>query len=555
MNLIISANRWNDRIVQNLLQLQVKEGTPLDIGGMWSPDKGFVEPASSARMADAFLAAYYSPHSVYRGQDIVLNAAQQAMENILRNMHEDGTIDLLETNFHDSTANAFNTQVLCYTYRMMKRKTRHTPQEDAIEALLHAFLAGSARAMVNGGFHTPNHRWVMASALALCHRELGLEDCRARMMEYLDEGIDCDGEGEYTERSVAIYDIACDQSLLILLREEDMPELMEPVLRNLLKLPYYIEPDGVVATLNSRRQDFGKDLYPYPYLLNCLFALYAPHDTADERFRRVAGICEYLYAQYQEMEETVVLPPDAGQFVTQFMLHPALARCDYPGIPVQTAYRRFFPNAGVVRFRSGKAALTLVRERPVFLKLQVGRLVLMLRAASSFFAAGQLLSPAIGEIEGGWRLHRHSEGGYMRPLGKRAGSTVWEEIPREKREWVNIQTLDWTLDVLAFDDRVELKLSVDGCRRLPWKLEAILTPGGRLESPEGEFSTQAGVTAVLERGFAYRLGGDCIRWSDGLKQHVYTETMRNSLPREGKAFTVYNTGFAPGTHSVTLTWE
>jgi len=236
-------------------------------------------------------------------------------------------------------------------------------------------------------------------------------------------------------------------------------------------------------------------------------------------------------------------------------LNPALAECEYPGVPMVTDYQKFFPLAGVARARSGKAALTLVRQRPGLLKLQIGDMTLMLRAASTFFGVGQLISDDIEAIENGWRLRRRSEGGYMRPLGKAAGSVVWEEIPRDKREWVNIQKLDWVLDVLAFDDRIELHMDIQSCERLPWKLEAILTPGGTLLSKEGEFSTGAGDTAILEHGFYYQLGNDTLRWSHGKKEHVYTATMRNALPKEDKAFTVYNTGFAPGKHDVTITWN
>jgi len=554
MNLTQSANRWNDRITAHLLSLQVKAGNPLDIGGVWDANKGFCEPASAPRMIDAFLAAYYSPQSRYHGQSALLDAAASALRHINRNTHADGTLDLLETNYHDATANAFAVQVLAYTYRMMQKLSQHTPTENTIEAYMLAFIEKSARAMLGGGFHTPNHRWVTASALALCCKALGNDACRALMQEYLDEGIDNDEEGEYTERSVGIYDIACDQSLLILLREMDMSALMEPVLRNLEKLPYYIEPDGTVATLNSRRQDFGKKLYPYPYLLNCLFALHAPHDGADTRFHRVMGLTKYLYDQYCRQEETVLLPPDAGQFVTQFLLNPALAECQYPSVPIITGYQKLFPLAGVA-FRSGKAALTLVRERPVFCKLQIGDLTLMLRAASSFFAVGQLISTDIEPIANGWRLRRQSEAGYMRPLGTRAGTTVWADIPREKREWVMMQSLIWTLDVLVFEEKIELKMTVDGCKRLPWKLEFILSPDGRLKTEDGAFSTGAGNTAILSHGFSYQLGGDTLKVDGGKKAHVYTESMRNSLPKESKAFTVYHTGFAPDAHTVTLTWE
>ena len=143
----------------------------------------------------------------------------------------------------------------------------------------------------------------------------------------------------------------------------------------------------------------------------------------------------------------------------------------------------------------------------------------------------------------------------MRPLGKRAGTTVWEDIPHDKRERVNVQTLTLTLDVRVLDNTIELKLDVNGINRLPWKLEAILTPGGTLTTQGDAFATGEGDTAILAQGFSYQLGADTLHWEGGRKEHVFTESMRNSLPKEPNAFTVYNTGFGPQTHTVTLTWS
>ena len=489
----------------------------------------------------------------------MLTRAKMAMEHLLFNMHEDGTIDLLETNYHDSTANAFCTHLLGYTHRLIRTFSRHTPLENEIQALLLRFLQNSARAMINGGFHTPNHRWVMAAALALCYQELGDDACRAMMQQYLDEGIDNDAEGEYTEHSVGIYDIVCDLSLLMISREMDMPELIAPVMRNLEKLPYYIEPDGSIATLNSRRQDFGKKLYAFPYLLNCLLrAEGAPRRWGRAVSRALMGLAEYLYQPVPGAGGyRYSWPPDAGQFVTQFHVKPRRWRrveCKSP-CRCKRSTGSCSPCRAWRGRACGKVALTLVRQRPVFCKLQVGELTLMLRMASNFFGTGQLISTDIEPIENGWRLRRVTEGGYMRPLGKAAGTIVWEDIPREKRQWVNMQHLTLTMDVLVFENRVELALTVDGNLRLPWKLEGILSPGGELTTQDGAFPTGEGDTAILEHGFTYRLGADEITWSDGLKQHVFAEMMRNSLPKEAKAFTIYNTGLAPQGHRVTLTWK
>jgi len=555
MHLQIIADQWNDRAAENLLKLQVKDQSSGDYGGILTPEKGFAEPASSAGGVDVFLAAYYSPSSRYHQQDSMLHAAKLCAEHLLSCQYEDGTLDLLETNFHDATCNAFCVQVIAYTYRMMKHYSRHTETEERVLGMLLAFLQKSAGAMLTGGFHTPNHRWVLASALILCWRELGLNDCRQMAFEYLDEGIDCDEEGEYTERSVGIYDITCNQSLLIIMREANMPELLEPVMRNLNKLTYYIEPDGSVATLNSRRQDFGRKAYPYGQLLNCLHVLAVPHTPEDERFMRVAGLAGFLFHLYEEHAHSVDAPLDAGHFVTQFLLDPALAELGHPTLPLQTEYRRFFPRAGVVRCRKGNMALTLVREHPVFLKLQVGRTELTLRAGSCFYACGQLISPQIEEIKGGYRLRCQNEWGYVRPLGKQAGTAVWADIPHEKRGHVNMLTLEWILDVLIFDSKVELHLQISGCENLPWKLEGILTPGGMIRADGDAIPASAGNYMITADGFEYLSVSGSLRWEGGLAEHLYGPAMRNTPPQEPRAFTVYNTGFAPSAHTVILSWK
>ena len=87
---------------------------------------------------------------------------------------------------------------------------------------------------------------------------------------YLREGIDCDENGEFTERSSGIYNATNDHALIILSQETGRVDFLEYVKRNLDMMFTYIEPDGTVFTANSTRQDkagaTGNDVvYPYPY--------------------------------------------------------------------------------------------------------------------------------------------------------------------------------------------------------------------------------------------------------------------------------------------------
>ena len=58
---------------------------------------------------------------------------------------------------------------------------------------------------MEGGFHTPNHRWAIAGMLKLCGRLFNDDVMYASADRYLAEGIDCNEDGEYAEKSAGNY--------------------------------------------------------------------------------------------------------------------------------------------------------------------------------------------------------------------------------------------------------------------------------------------------------------------------------------------------------------
>jgi hypothetical protein len=60
---------------------------------------------------------------------------------------------------------------------------------------------------------------------------------------------------------------------------------------------------------------------------------------------------------------------------------------------------------------------------------------------------------------------------------------------------------------------------------------------------------------ISANDFEYINVSGSLRWEGGLAQHLYGPGMRNTPPQEIKAFTVYNTGFAPSKHTVVLSWQ
>ena len=102
-----------------------------------------------------------------------------------------------------------------------------TAEECAARDHMLKALALLAKGCLNGGFHTPNHRWVECAALLMCHNIFGWKELREKVDGYLSEGIDCDEYGEFTERSMGCYNPINVNSMLVMAEEGNLPQLEE----------------------------------------------------------------------------------------------------------------------------------------------------------------------------------------------------------------------------------------------------------------------------------------------------------------------------------------
>jgi hypothetical protein len=535
----------SEKMIPGILNEQDLNRSSRDYGGRVPVDRGFSEPGASAGAVAHLAGLICCPASRWYRSEELTSRALLFCRHLLTAQHPDGTIDLRETNFHDATMVGFSIQKLGYTYRLLLESDEVSSDLEELRDKIHTFLVRGAEGMLAGGFHTPNHRWVMTSALSLAGTIL--EDPRlvAEAERYLREGIDCTEAGEYTERSAGIYNVVNNRSLIIAAEELQRPELLDHVRRNLDMMVNYFEPDGSIFTLNSRRQDFGRTVFPVNYYENYL--LMAHRDSSSS----YAGIADAILALASDSRTTV---GEIGPVLTHYLIDPALREIDLPGAPLQTSYRFENLDSGIVRARTDDVSVSLLSGHSVFLRFQVGGLAVSTRFAGTFYGErGRFAPTELRSTAEGYRLESHSRWGYYRPLADPPNTTDWEAMPHMDRDHAMVSDFDVLVDVRILADSAELTITASGTDNVLTKLELLVTAGGWLDTGSLLIPGNAGGTAVLKSGSAtYRLGADAVTIEGGFAEHNSTSTMRGSEAQVPEAFTIYCAGYTPLEKTITL---
>ncbi len=514
-----------------------------EFGGFIVEGKGFSEPAWVMFNASYFLAQYYNASSVYYKNPLVLGRALLALNYTVSRQYEDGTIDLLETNFHDATAVSFVIQHAAYAYRVVEKFNEGTSEEMIILDTFYNFFEKSAEGIKNGGFHTPNHRWVVCSALALLMNILNRKDLYSEIILYLREGFDCNEYGEYSERSAGVYNEICNRSLIIMARELNMPGLYEYVKRNLYMMFQYIEPDMTICTMNSIRQDSEKVIYPSIYYENYLLMA---HLTGNKHF---AYMADRLLSMHHDVEwdRGSFAPRNFPFMALRYMADDFLREedCECETYDFEH-YQQYYDTSHIFRMRQGDRSVTVIGEHECFLKFQKGRNYVLLRIAASYFGPKGKFIPTLEKIQDGYRLSYECEWGYVRPTGKEKGGLKDGKIVWDVREKVNTMTWVMTVDIFFQDNGLRLDLSSSGVNRLPVKVDFLFPEGGTLE--HGSFAVKGvkGAYTIIKQGeFEYRYQDDLIYVTGAFGEHEYTTEMRGAPVTDENRFTVNFTGFSP----------
>ncbi|CAN5507873.1 hypothetical protein BH23BAC1_BH23BAC1_24560 [soil metagenome] len=524
---LVQLIQLNDERVELLRKRRITDTTDPAFGGSLDGYDMVTAHAGTSFLRSGICALVSRESAFFQDKELFTELVLAA-QYLLKLQHDDGTIDLLITNFHSTPDLGFVVKWLGPVYRLLKEGS--VPDKEAILQPLGEFLQNSGKALLIGGIHTPNHRWVVCSALAELYRIWPEPGYLERAETWLKEGIDMDEDGQYEEKSSFIYSSLSDRVLISTARGFNKPELLDYVRRNLEMTLYYIHPNGEIVTEASGRQDkaiigtLENYYYPYRYM--------AIHD----RNGRFAAVCRLI-------EETAF--PKTVVFLNYFLEVSTLWEELPPSAALPSNYAKVFPASGLIRIRRGNFDASILLNNPVFFTFHKKNAILQgIRLASAFFGKGQFSAENYREENGTYILETNLEAPYYQPMPKDKipGDGDWSKMPRNQRPQSEIQKINTTVAIRETGNGFELEINIQGTDRVPLALELIFRPGGKFSGVQAHEEFDKVYFLKDGRG-SYRNNEEEIFFGPGVNQHNWVE-IRGALPRMD-APTVFITGFTP----------
>ncbi|MBZ9630958.1 hypothetical protein LB465_09215 [Salegentibacter sp. LM13S] len=512
-------------------------------------------------------ASYNEPKSQFHLDDELTQIMNKIIEFLLEVQWPDGTLDF--GNLGSPPDTAFILEPLCAGTSILLKNDKSELRE--LKAKTKEFITKSGDALSVGGVHTPNHRWVVSAALARINALYPDEKYTKRIEDWLGEGVFIDSDGHYQERS-RNYSEVINRAFITMSRHLEMPELLEPVRKNLEMTYYYLEPNGDLVTVDSRRQDqfSSKDILDYYHHYRYL----AIKDNNGE-FAAITKYIENLVGF-----EDRILNHSLFYFMEEPLLRQELPKLDPPPIH----YEKFFETTDLARIRHDDTTATIFggvdwpliiasgrSTSPNFFSYRKGEAILKyMRMSANFFSTGYFRSEGLRKEGDNYILSKKIEVPYYQPLpeekrradgdyelSRSIDGRFWNKMDFEDRPLSNVKTLEYVVTVKNNDGKVDLLFEVGGTDDVNVTIELCFKEGGELSGvTKAKDQTD---NSFLQKGMGeYRYGKDIIVFGPGIVEHervnnldgeMYTSHF-GSLRTEGEH--VYLTGKTPFSHKITL---
>ena len=504
--------------------------------------------------------------SEYYKSKIVTEKLNQFADILLKEQYADGTLDA-GGNRQSPPDTAFILEYICPAAAILKADKKQDTA--ALRDKLKKFILNAGKAMVTGGVHTPNHRWVVCVALASINDLYPDPAYVQRIEEWLAEGIDCNEDGHYSERS-GIYSAVIDKALITVGRLLNRPKLLEIVSKNLTTYFYHTEQNGDLITLDSRRQDQFMNLKVTKFYLQYrVMAIY----TNNALFAYMATTIENLPEFTND-----ILSDSLGFFMENSELRKP--------IPVEgkaiNDFEKFFAVSNLARIKRGKTSVTLFggNDQPVqivsgrssnpnFLTYRKGNAILKyMRLSTYFFRMGYFSSEGIVKEGNKYILTETKEADYYQPLAEKfrkadgdytlsesPDTRFWNKMEFGSRTKSNVKKQITVIEIIENNGTLSLDFKVDGPPNVEVTIEMCFNEGsaitGAVQDDKKRYFLKSGTGELA-------VAGDSIQFGPGKCEHFNVENLDSEeyTYHQGSLKTVgehlYITGFTPFHHKMTL---
>lgn len=523
-----------EKRAERSLRLQVKVPGPFQ--GGFLDEHGLVEGKFAIYRITTAVGVYCNPDSCYYQDLNLFKMIQAGLEFVKRCQNEFGRFDLISCNFDSAPDTAFCVKRLLPAFHYLALHGK-TEAEQSIFQEIQQIVEKGARGMMEGGFHTPNHRWAIASNLLECAEIFHDQGMRKAAEIYLQEGIDCNEDGEYTEKSAGNYNRINNDAIITIGDCTGDETYYGYAVRNLKMMLCYLEPDGSIFTENSTRQDKGQKVYPRDYYLQYL----------DMGLRQ--NIPEFLDAANWIFEQTEKMGQLAPDCLLQLMNHPELKQVEHGTSGVPEWYTRYFKESGILRARRKYGTYTVMAGQSGFFHLAGRNLSLQVKLCGSFFryrsfCPDAFLAENLEESKVVCRLNQKQEGWYYLPFQKKPETSDWWKMGPDKREKRKGPVMEISAEIREEEDGLEIALKAAGVSHAPYRVEIEVQGAEWLWNQHIMIPAENGKSAVIREGKIYLSSQEeTVEIGPGFGEHMYTDGRFGSEPHSNQAFTVFFTGY------------
>lgn len=479
-------------------------------------------------------AAYFCPDSKYYKDASIMDMIKGFINFYFNTVREDGTGDCLITDFH--TPSSFEGINVARTYKIFK-KYGQTEEEKTVMNEIYRLMEILGEGLLNSGHRTPNHRWMISASAALIYNITERKELLELAKRYLNEGIDIDEYGEFTERSPGMYNEVNDNALFELARELKRVDLYEHIKVNMDLLFKYIEPDGTIFTQNSARKDKGENdpgmsffptRYFYIYLQGAYFLKDGRYATFAHRIMTDA------------IKNGRPLPDD----LWIYMLYDGLRDFEPELEEIETNYEMYNPSSSIYRKVEDDFSVSIIGNNANFLFIQKGDLKCYARLCASFFMKAQFKPENLEKENDELILKFSAEDNYKKAFDQKPPTSIWREMNHDERAVCNHQKLTITARIKVVGKGVNINVKTDGTDRVPFKAEFIVNGNSAVSGEFFDVKGTPGESIIAHRGMVHvKKGKDIMNIGPAFKAHKYTTDMRGSVPASSKGFTIYFTDF------------